>query len=515
MYCSQCGGEVSGSVRYCPACGARQETGVVPAEKSLPEEQEKEKKRQKAHRQGRRLGNFLVSVIALVILFAGDQKVPDASEHTFQKMDAAYFTVQNQREMAVCGAQGIVCTVDVPQKVLSSADKSVLAYIDRDRELYYMEADGPVFIDDGVKDAQISFYGDTAVYVREGADGREELGVRALGEASGECIAVTACGDFSVSPDGKTVAWVEEAEDGALYLRRPGGSGEKIVKNISKILGISDGGATVFCQRDDGRLCCRQDGRERLLTETGGNVSFLLNESRTEMLYTIGNSTWYYAAERESPVRLAGVKGNVLTDCFMSGTAYQRGHGLILGRKTLKNMAFATEDTGNAGYRVYYLDWNGERAETIFNHADQFQISGDGRSLLGLADGRLYRVREIQRGEDKVCLEENLTVRQFAASPDLQKIWFVTEDADLYSVKDQERTNLSSGLDQMYGYCGKGVLFREGGDLYLAGGDGKTLIEEGVDGAYIQENYGAILDLDGMFCHLKAAGQIERLISSR
>lgn len=127
MYCSQCGGEVSGSVRYCPACGARQETGVVPAEKSLPEEQEKEKKRQKAHRQGRRLGNFLVSVIALVILFAGDQKVPGASEHTFRRMDAAYFTVQNQREMAVCGAQGIVCTVDVPQKVLCSADKSVLA----------------------------------------------------------------------------------------------------------------------------------------------------------------------------------------------------------------------------------------------------------------------------------------------------------------------------------------------------------------------------------------------------
>ena len=82
MYCSQCGKEVSGNARYCPACGARQEMGMISAEDMTSKDQTDRKKRQKAHRQGRRLGNFLVTVIALLILFSGDETVPAVSNQS-------------------------------------------------------------------------------------------------------------------------------------------------------------------------------------------------------------------------------------------------------------------------------------------------------------------------------------------------------------------------------------------------------------------------------------------------
>ena len=144
MYCSQCGKEVKGNVRYCPVCGTRQEMRVMPAEDMIPKDLPAQKKKQKAHRQGRRLGNFLVSVIALLILFSGEDTVPALSDYTFQRMDVSCFAVQGQREMAICDAKGNFCLIDLPQQILYSADHSRLAYVDRDRELYYMDDTDPV-----------------------------------------------------------------------------------------------------------------------------------------------------------------------------------------------------------------------------------------------------------------------------------------------------------------------------------------------------------------------------------
>ena len=89
MYCSQCGKEISGDARYCSNCGARQEMGVVRAEGICAAELSDKKKR-RAHRQGRRLGNLLITIIALLILFTADEEIPTVGLYTPQQIGRAH-----------------------------------------------------------------------------------------------------------------------------------------------------------------------------------------------------------------------------------------------------------------------------------------------------------------------------------------------------------------------------------------------------------------------------------------
>lgn len=503
MYCRQCGGKVSGDARYCPNCGTRQEMKAICAEEPVLDELSGGERRKKAQKQGRRLGNFLVSLIALWILFMGKKDVSDVPEHILYGTDPSFFTVQDQREMTICNEDGAVCTIDIPQKMLYSKDRSCLAYIDRDRELYYLEDNEPVFIDDEVDDAKLSFHGTMVIYVRSGEAGGKEFCGYDTRMRSLERETVSSCRTFAVASDGKTAACVDTDRNNTLFLWRFGRQMTEIAGNVSEILAVSDNGKTVFYQKSDGGLFCYQDDRERKVADTKGGICFVINESQSEMVYSEGGSTWYYAAGRKEPLRLAGVKGNVRMDCYMANMEYQREQGLILGRRSLKNMIFATDDSGNSSGRVYYLDWKEKRAKPVFNHADQFQISKDGLSILGLSDQKLYYVKDRREAEKKICLSGDMNVSQFAADGALEKVWFVTSDRGLYYIGEKEYVRLSYALDKMYGCCKEGVLFQEGRNLYLADGEEKIFVKEEADDVRILENGRAFIDADGKLCSLK------------
>lgn len=513
MYCSQCGREIPGEGRYCPACGARQEAELVPAEEAYFVERTEEEKRRRAHRRGRRLGNFLVSVIALVILFVGNDEVPDASDYVYRRTDVSCFTVQNQREMAICDAKGNTCMVDLPQKLLYSGDQNRAAYIDRDKELYQIEDLSPVFVDDKVKDADLSFYGDALVYVSEGEGSGDELCLYDLGTGNCERLKITSCMDFRVSPDGKSAAYVET--DGALSFWSPGHQETRISGNVSRILALTDGGEQILYQKNSGQLFTYQEGREQKLASVSGTVDSILNESQTEILYTDNGAAWYYSADMEEPVRLTGVKGALLTSDYMEGTAYQQRQGLILGRKTLKDMTFATCDPADQSYKIYRLDRTGRRAERILNHAEQFRISEDGRSLLYLADQKLYRLKDVQSAADRECLSGTLAVRQFASDPKLRKIWFVTSEQELYYVQDKTYVPLAYEVSRLYGSCMGRVLFQEGQDLYCAEGAEAVLVKADVREAWIKGDRYVVADTDRELCYLKDLKEEVPLLGSR
>lgn len=501
MYCSHCGKEVSGNARYCPSCGSRQEMGMIPAEDMTSEDQTDRKKRLKAHRQGRRLGNFLVSVIALLILFSGDQTVPAVSNQIFQQMNASCFAVQDQREMAICDAKGRFCIVDLPQQLLYSADHSRMAYVDQDRELYYMDGLDPVFVDDGVRDAELSFYGDTIVYVKDGESSRSEFCIYTIRSESLESLKASDCRDFCVSPDGKSAACIEA--DGTLLLWHPGDDAVKIAGNVSEILALTEGGKTLLYRKEGNKLFRYLNGKEEQAAEAGGTMACILNEGQDEILYTAEGSTWYYAVNMREPVRLSGVKGNLLTSCYMPDTACQQGQGLILGRRTLKNLTFATYDSGSNSYRIYYLNWNGKEAEPVLNHAEQFQISENGRSVLYLSDQKLYQIKDIRDGKDRTCISGTMNVSEFTADSDLEKIWFSTFDRELYYAETEECLHISSDLNRMHGCVKDGVLFQEGQDLYLADKAEKILVKGDVREVWIRENEYVITKADEGICYLK------------
>lgn len=505
MFCRRCGREIPGNARYCPGCGSRQEMGVVSAKKSTAETSTDKRKRQYAYRQGSRLGNFLVSLIALVILFSGAGDFPDTLEHTFRQMSASCFTVQNQKEMAICSAEGEICTIDIPEKVLYSENRCRMAFVDQDGELYDIQNMTPVFVDDQVTDAKLSFYGDTLVYIKNLDDGENEVCIYDTDRQTCERTAISECREFTVSPDGKTVACLEADEDGTMYLWHSYGRDKmvEIAENVSEILAVSDRGRTIFYRKNGDSLFCYSQNEEKKTVAAGGGMSYILNETQTEILYMTEGNTWYYSTEFKEPVRLTGVKGSLLICRMEDDTVYRQGQGLILDRKTLKNLTFATCDTGKACYKVYHLDGEGKTAELILNYAEQFQISENGQSVLYLSDQKLYEIRDIHNSQNKICLSSEMEVSQFAADRKLQRIWFAVSDRELYFVKNKECVNLTYDLNRMQGFCMDGVLFQEGQTLYYTEGTKKVLLKEDVEETWIQEKDYAVIRMDGGFYYLK------------
>ena len=515
MYCSQCGKKISGDARYCPNCGTRQEMGVVPAEGIFAAEFPDEKKKRRAHRQGRRLGNLLVTVIALLILFTADEEIPAVGLYAPQQMDASRFVIRNQKEMVICSKAGETCAVDIPQTLLYSADHGRMAYLDRDQELYYMDDMEPVFVDDGVTTAELSFYGETLVYLKQTDDGRQELCAYIVRDGTRESVAVENCREFVLSPNGKTAAWVGLSGGGSMSVWSVGGGSRKAAGSVSEILAVSDDGKEILYRKDNDSLFLLSDGEDRKLASVGGAFHYVLNESQKEILYTEDGNTWYYSVDRREPVRLTGVKGVLETSCYTDYMAYQQRKGLVLGRKTLKNMTFAALDTRDHSCRIYRLDGNGKKAETILNHAEQFQVAQDGQSLLYLSGWKLYRIGDIRYHQERDCLSDTLDVIRFLADQELKKIWLVASDNRLYYMDGKECVSVSDDLSQMYGSYRDGILFREGRDLYYAEGKEKTLIQEEVDDVSIQEKNYVIVDTDSRYCYLKDLDESIELTDSR
>lgn len=515
MYCRQCGREVSGNARYCPGCGARQEMGVVPAENETFEELSGKKRRKRAERQGRRLGNLLVSVIALLILFTGEKAAPDVSDYTFRQTDASCFAVQGQREMAICDRNGEFSAVDLPQQLLYNADHSRMAYVDRDLELYYIEDLTPVFVDDKVREARLSFYGDAIAYIRDGENGGSELCVWRVGTKSSERIKVADVRSYRISPEGTDVAYVEAKEDGVLFLWKSGKKEVRIAGNVSEVLALSKGAQTLLYRKNGEQIFRYSKGEEKEVADARGTLDYILNEDQDEILYTEEGSTWYYDADQEAPVRLTGVKGNLLTACYLEEAACQQGRGLHLGRKTLKHMTFATWNPDDSSYKIYCLDAGGTRASPVLNYAEQFQLAKDGQSLLYLSGGSLYRILDIKDSQDRRCISSTMQVTQFAADPGLKKIWFVTLGGELYYVKREQCINVSYHLDRLQGFLKDGVLFQEGYDLYFTDGTEKVLLQGEVEDAWIQEKDYVVLKTEEGLFYLKDLRDAVCLLSSR
>lgn len=363
MYCSQCGKEMKGDARYCPYCKAKQEYAVVPTE-SVPVEIRRKKIRDK----GRKLGNLLVSVIALMILFTANRNVSKAPVFVGHAADTSYMVAQNPTETIICSTEGEWCAIDTPLTFLYSADHKKMAYIDLDQELYYMDGIQPVFVDDKVLLAELSLDGDTLAYLRASEGGLRELCICPLLSEANERILVGNCNSFVLSSDGKTAAYLEIQEDmvGTLSVWEYGHKERKIADQVLAVLSVTNGGRELFYIKETNQLSAYAWDGEHRLSSLSGDVQYLLNETQTELLCTDQENTYYCTSSMQKATRINGVKGMLFFSSKMQEMLHPQGvNGRILNSRTLKNRTFVTYDDNHSSYKIYQLDSNGEEAQLL------------------------------------------------------------------------------------------------------------------------------------------------------
>ncbi|MGN1148458.1 MAG: zinc-ribbon domain-containing protein [Lachnospiraceae bacterium] len=496
MFCNQCGSPLADDAVFCPKCGAKRDIAanpvvnaeVTPAPGPVPSPAEPSAKKKKLLPVI--LGIAAVVVVALVAVFVF--MFGGSSSGNYDKYSKDY--VAYAYSEYIYNSDGKVYEADSDiYSVAYSADNSVLAYTmqesDYTQTLYYMTEDfEPKMVDEEVVSFKVSYNGAYIAYIKDVNDAYTSGDLYLYCIKDGKTTHVDSDvypNYFCVSPGGKTVAYLKDYEsynDNALFIGGISVENTKVDKDGSTPVAVSDNGKSLYYLTDNDKLYF-YNGKESVKISSDVYSDIYFNNALTEVIYTKNSSTYYYTPKMDDPVKITG--------SYLYGVAgpddliysYVSSEGCIVGKDTLKNSVIIT-DSG-----LYWFKDAKTDAVRITSSYSDYQISADGKSLLYVNSGDLYKISKLSEKMEAKKLYDDEYVDYFVASADLSKVYIEADD-ELYYVKNEKKTERITN-DMAYGsfvYCEDmdKVFFVEDETLCYAGttAKSKVTVEEDVDDVY-------------------------------
>lgn len=300
--------------------------------------------------------------------------------------------------------------------------------------------------------------------------------------------------DLCISPSGKVVAYLKDYEgyeDNTLYIGGINVDRKKIDKDGCYPVAISDNGKNFYYVSSSNRLYY-YNGKdtEKLDTEVDA-YSFRVNAAVSEILYTQGGKTYFYTPKMKEPARIASVTAVDLVRSVETGLdtdLYCSERATIEAKDTLKGSVFVSYG------ELYWINEEGTDCVRISYGASGYQLSKDGKSLLYIDGGDLYRIKKLNEEMKAELLYDKDYLYGMTASDNLSTIYFWTDENELYYYKGKNKAErLSIDFISWLGsnYCAyneatKEIFYVEDGDLYKAGKTSKSvkLVAEDAAGVF-------------------------------
>lgn len=500
MFCNQCGKEIPDGTVFCPNCGAKQESmeavpvqaqPIEPMPGAAPSVPEQKKKANPVKIIIPVAAVALVLVVVLALLLFGGKKSSDVmeyAENALYYIDGPdyFFNLEGETE-----------EVDDVYTYYTSGNGAVTAYISDDGELFYIdEKFKTISIADEVYKVYMSLTGENFAYVINDNDDYNDTTLYIYNVKSNKSTKIDTGVYYSnicVSPSGKAVSYLKNYDgytDNTLYLCVSGKDPQKVDKDGCYPVAVSDNGKNFFYANTDDKLYYF-NGKDSEKIETNVDDTFFVNSTVSEILFDKNGKTFYYTPKMKEPLKVASdsidfwvAPGSSSDSAPVSYT----GWGTVIGKESLKDMVFYAD-----GY-LYWLDKKGSEAIKIVSssYLEAYQLSENGNQLLYLRNGELYKVSKFNEDMVSDTLYDEEYLDYFVASKDLSKIYFVTEDDELYYYKSAKKTEkISNDFEYDYSnlaYCealGR-VCYIEDDDLYTATTTAKSkeLVQEDVYGMY-------------------------------
>ena len=426
---------------------------------------------------------------------------------------------------------------------MSGNGKRVALLDDNNILSVYMDENSvdPVLRTEGVSEAVISFDGSAVAYVKSFLDGENivtgsgDLYIYNFADKTNVKIAENVAGGgmkynnstIALAADGSYVAYSKFPDeqlvfsDMDLYICDAKGEKEQcIAKSEAYPVVVSSGGKYVYYEKNQ-KFFIHTDKEDKKLDSGISQVRAIFNEEQTEVIFSGSDKTYWYNVKEDVPVKLADSPLKDLNPAGLPNMAktivINQG---IYGVKTLDNMLFTTDQA------IYKLDKKAKKADYItdvykgryhiigfswnYDYYSGLQVSENGKQMLFIKNSKLYSA-DIKDVSTQKCVSENLEVKNFTASNDLKKIYIVTQDDELFYLKNGKPVQLSYDVSAAYKstppgvtvydsydsytlmdftpnihYSDElgGVLFVEDGDLYYAKTDSssKIMLQEDVHG---------------------------------
>lgn len=386
---------------------------------------------------------LLVAIIILAVLSLSSGK----GDYIFVEAGSGYY---------IKGLDGLVFSMDGQiaktngewDSVLISADGSLSALLDDEGNLYVRGKGVSTKVSGDVSVVAVSFYGDTVAYFKDVKNSVGMLYLYHVKSDDSDLIDKEAyTGNFVLSPDGKSVAYIGNCEidewygtvDGDIFLSTGGNNGEKLYSGGIPVA-VTDGGNHVFYMKDDSKFYLDD---ERIANDV--RTTFFFNRDNAELFYEKDGATYYYTVKQQESVKVknSSCYGLLMPDNVAQKQQTWHDYQITMYGTSSLDGVFAEMDDS-----IFYLSNQGEDAEKIGSASDT-KISEDGKGILFLKNGSLYYIKDVGKSTEAKELGDDLEADSFVASSDLKKIYY-QNDGEIFFLQD-----------------GKGVRVADEADIYI------------------------------------------------
>ncbi|MDE5680200.1 MAG: zinc-ribbon domain-containing protein [Lachnospiraceae bacterium] len=497
MFCNQCGKPLPEGAMFCPECGAarekepeavkenteiREEPVQAPAPiqntvfNPIPaENKEKQKKKGFPFKILVPVAVVFAVLVAILVIFLTGGRNTNMDTYADRKdyIDSYWSFEKGMYEGELPFFRG-----------LTNGESSIFVYAD-DTSLYYMKSDlePKLIVEEYVATYVVSYTGEYIAYVL--ADNMMEGDLYLYCVKDGKITQVDTDvfpGYICLSPEGKAIAYLKNYEsytENDLYIGGIGIKNQKVDDDGSMPVAISNNGK-VFYYIDDSSKLYIYNGKDSEKVSSSGCSNFWVNKDVSEILYTKDGKTYYHVPKMEDPVKIADEElySVVLPENVISFQDIRVG-ATIAGVKSFKGGVL--EQSGG----LYWFNDKGTDTVKICSTLYNYKLSGDGKSILFIKSGDLYRIKKIGDNMEAELLYDEKYVDYIVASDDLSKIYIVVEEELLYLKGKNKTERITNDLsqDDYYSYVVaynedmKKIFFIENDTLCYAGTNAKSKVK--------------------------------------
>lgn len=528
MFCGNCGATVPEGAVVCPQCGTKMMNGTAEQAQGTSafgtasfggaqgaftpaDSLDAQAPGQGTDGKNKLLVPIIAVAVLCVVIIAACAVFMSGKSGSGNRKDVIFGEVMNKSTALFFDTKGNTKEIDDVDYVRLSGDRTKAVYVtdDDDSTLYYIDNKlKPVKVADEVLSVQMSMTGDYIAYTA-GDDGRADCTLYlydAKKKKSSKISASVHASYVCISPNGKSVAYVKNYEneaDNDLFLSVGGKDGNKIGSGGCVPVAVSDDGKKLFFLKydeDDYAYDLQYyNGKESAKIASDISTSTMYtNNSISELMYYKDGKTYYFNTKKKEPQKASGsylYKLSANTVVSMSNPA-----SVTYDLDSLTNAFYRTDD-----YALVWLSRDGSETAKVTSKYDDYEVSGDGRTLVYLNKGSLYKAEKFSaNAEPKQIYEDNgLDAESLVVSNDLSRIYLITEDKELYYYRDKKHVvKISNDLESrwyvVYNETDQKVYFIDNDDLYSATTNNKKKkVESDVEGVASYGDFVLYLADDG------------------
>ncbi len=504
MFCNQCGAPLEEGTVFCATCGAKQDVAATPVAPAQPvmnnvvAQPEKKKVNLFANKKLMMFGGIGIAAVVLIVLgvmlFSGGSSV---KYDKYADLKISYDNFDSEGHLFTSDGE----MVDLDETVYdayASADQSKMAFTMREdgmNVLYYADTEmDPQFVAEDVYEFDISYDGSHIAYIQDmNADwtGGDLYLYSVEDDKSVKIDTEVYPYDIVMSPNGEYISYIKDYEgynDNDLFVGGYSEDSVKVDKDGSYAIGVMNNGKAYYVT-DNSKLYY-YNGKDSVKVASDVDGNYYFNKDLTELLYTKGGKSYYYTPKMKEATKVSSYYVyDVVAPENMIAEYY--GEGYILGRESLKNSVWKTYDG------LAWLSKDGKEMTKISSYYGDCCISEDGKTLIFVRDGVLFKTEDFTGKEKPKALYDEDYVDGIVANTDLSKIYAIVGD-ELYYIKNEKKNErITNDLEEgtysvVFSSSLNKVVFIEDDTLCYADTSEKSkeVIEEDVDGVYTM--YGII-----------------------